>query len=103
MRVAILITLAYESTNYEDSNFIWEAIHEKMLEAGFQYSSRLFIIDVPIIKQAFDLARSTIEGLENHIPFEERRLPGYLKDFYGFKLEDAVNLALPDAATIKVD
>lgn len=102
MRVAILITLAYESISYEDANFIWEAIREKMLEAGFQYYSRLFVIDVSFVNQAYDLARATIEGIEHHLPFEERHLPRYLKDFYGFKLEDAVNLSLPCAETIKV-
>lgn len=102
MRVAILITLAYENACYEDVNFIWESIREKMLEAGFQYSSRLFVIEVAVVDQAYDLARATIEGIENHLPFEERHLPRYLNDFYGFKLEDVVNLSLPCAQTIEV-
>ena len=95
MRVAILLTLDYEHVPYEESHFIWTEIYEKMLNAGFKYTSRLFVIDVEKIGQAYKLARATIESMEDHIPFEERRLHRYIKDFYGFEFEEAVNLLLP--------
>ena len=103
MKVAILVTLEYEHTPYEESQFIWTAIYERMLSAGFKYTSRLFVIDVEKADLAYALARATIESLEDHLPFEERRLHQHLKDFYGFEFEDAVNLLLPCADNIEVN
>lgn len=103
MIVAILITLEYAHAPYEESHFIWTEIYEKMLKAGFRYTSRLFVIDVEKVDQAYKLARATIESLEDHLPFEERRLHQHLKDFYGFEFEDAVNLLLPCADNFEVN
>jgi len=103
VKVAILITLEYEHAPYEESQFIWAEIYEKMLKAGFKYTSRLFVIDVEKVDQAYKLARATIESMEDHIPFDERRLHHHLKDFYGFEFEGAVNLLLPSADNIVVN
>ena len=103
MQVAILITLEYEHAPYEENHFIWTEIHGIMLKAGFGYANRLFVINVDKADQAYKLARSTIESMENHLPFCERRLHRYIKDFYGFEFKDAVNLLLPCADDIEVD
>ena len=103
MKVAILITLDYEHNPYEENRFIWTEIYEKMLEAGFKYTSRLFVMDVEQVDQAYKLARATIESMEEHIPFEERRLHNFLNDFYGFEYNGAVNLQLPCVDTFEVN
>lgn len=103
MKVAILITLEYEYAPYEETYFLWTEIHEKMLNAGFEYAGRLFVIDVEKAGQAYKLARATIESMEDHIAFDERRLHKHLKVFYGFEIEDAVNLLLPSVDNIEVN
>ncbi len=103
MQVAILITLEYQHPPYEENHFIWTEIYEMMLKAGFSYTSRLFVINVDKADQAYNLARATIESMEEHLPFDERRLHRHIKDFYGFEFKDAVNLLLPCADNIEVD
>lgn len=98
-----MITLEYEHAPYEENHFLWTEIHEAMLNAGFSYTSRLFVISVDKVDQAYILAHATIESMEDHVPFDERRLHHHIKDFYGFEFNDAVNLLLPCVNNIEVD
>ena len=103
MSAAILINLDYDYAPYEACKFLWSEIHEKMLNAGFKYDGRLFTINHLDERKAFALARSTIESIEEHLEFEERRLHKFLKSFYGFKYAEAINLLTPCPKDITVE
>lgn len=55
-------------------------IKERMLDAGFRLDNRVFISSRED-KEACELARSVIEGMEDHLDFDKKRVFRYLKDF----------------------
>jgi hypothetical protein len=80
---------------------LWGQISEKMTTAGFRHEGRLFTIGLPR-KEAYSLARDVIDEMEDDRDFYEKEIHLYLKDFYGFDLEDSVNLMLPPSDSIKL-
>ena len=103
MTAAISISLNYDYAPDAACKFLWGEIQEKMLKAGFQYDGRLFTIGHLEERQAFRLARTALESIEEHLPFEERRLHNFIKSFYGFKYAEVVNLLTPCPKDIQVE
>lgn len=94
MSYAIVINLDYENNLEEVCQEIWDVIKERMLNAGFRLDNRVFIISREV-KEACDLARSVIEGMEEHLDFDEKHIFRYLKDFYGYAMDHTTNLLVP--------
>jgi hypothetical protein len=102
MRHAIVINLDYGTHPYEQCHALWGQISEKMTGAGFRHEGRLFTIGLPR-KEAYGLARNVIDQMEEDRDYYEKEIHIYLKEFYGFDLEDSVNLMLPPTDSIKLD
>jgi len=102
MSYAIVINLDYTSFHYEDCNFVWSAIKDNMLEAGFILDKRLLVT-----KQAEDdaceTARCVIEELNQSKGLLGIDIYSYMKEFYGYDHSDAVNLLLPTKESFIVE
>lgn len=94
MSYAIVINLDYESHSEKVCQEIWDTIKERMLTAGFRLDNRVFITRRED-KEACELARSVIEGLEEHLDFDKKHIFRYLKDFYGYAMDHTTNLLVP--------
>lgn len=94
MSYAIVINLDYENNSEQICQEIWDVIKDRMLSAGFRLDNRVFIISRDD-KEASDLARSVIEGMEAHLEFDKKHVFRYLKDFYGYSMDLTTNLLIP--------
>lgn len=101
MSYAIVINLDYENKAEDECQEIWDSIKIAMLNAGFRLDNRVFIINRDN-KEACELARSVIEGIEGHLDFDKKHVFGYLKDFYGYSMENTTNLLVPSNEDILI-
>jgi hypothetical protein len=101
MSYAIVINLDYENNPEEVCQEIWDVIKQRMLGAGFRLDNRVFMIHREQ-KEACDLARAVIEGMESHLDFDKKHVFRYLKDFYGYDMEHTTNLLVPSSDDIEV-
>lgn len=101
MSYAIVINLDYENHSEKVCQEIWDVIKERMLSAGFRLDNRLFISRRED-KEASELARTVIEGIEEHLEFDKKRVFRYLKDFYGYSMEQTTNFLVPNTDDILV-
>lgn len=101
MSFAIVINLDYENNSEEACQEIWDGIKLQMLKAGFRLDNRVFIINREQ-KEACDLARNVVEGMEEHLEFHNKHVFRYLKDFYGYDMEHTSNLLVPSSDDIEV-
>lgn len=101
MSYAIVINLDYESHSEDECLEIWDSIKQSMLDAGFRLDNRVFIVNRDQ-KDACDAARAVIEGLEGHLEFDKKRVFSYLKDFYGYSMEQTTNLLIPSNEDILI-
>lgn len=72
MAYAIVINLDYENNPKNACQEIWNVIKLDMLKAGFRLDNRVFVINQEN-KEAANLARSVIEGIEAHLDFDKKR------------------------------
>ena len=101
MSYAIVINLDYESHLEETCQEIWDVIKQAMLDAGFRLDNRVFIINREG-KEACELARGVIEGMEAHLDFDKKHVFRYLKDFYGYAMDHTTNLLVPSNEDILI-
>ncbi len=101
MSCAVVINLDYENNPEAVCQEIWDAIKQRMLEAGFRLDNRVFITNRDE-KDACTLARSVIEDMESHLEFDQKKLFLYLKDFYAYDMEHTKNLLVPSNDEILV-
>lgn len=101
MSCAIVINLDYENNSEKECQEIWDAIKQKMLDAGFRLDNRVFIINRPK-GEACDLARGVIEGMESHLEFDQKHIFRILKDFYSYDMEHTTNLLVPKSDDILI-
>ena len=102
MSYVIVINLDYGSYPQGVCVELWQAIRDKMHEAGFRLDGRRFRINLPQ-QEACDLARQTLENLEPHLEYHQRHIFSYLRDFYGYEQASATNLLLPAVAGIELN
>lgn len=102
MRQAIVINLDYGSLPYEKCHSVWNKIASNMTAAGFRPEGRLFTIGKQR-GEAFQLARDVIDRMEEQRDFYEKEIHLYLKEFYGFDMEDSVNLMLPPMESFEIN
>ena len=101
MSYAIVINLDYENNLDDKCQEIWDVIKQRMLDAGFRLDNRVFIINRDQ-KNASDMARAVIEGIEAHLDFDQKHIFRYLKDFYAYDMECSTNLLVPDSEDILI-
>ncbi|MBE9532639.1 MAG: hypothetical protein IMF04_00830 [Proteobacteria bacterium] len=101
MSYAIVVNLDYESNSEDICQEIWDTIKKAMLNAGFRLDNRVFIINRED-KEACELARSVIEGMEAHLDFDKKHVFRYLKDFYGYSMDHTTNLLVPSSEDILI-
>jgi len=101
MSYAIVINLDYDNNLDNECQEIWDAIKQRMLDAGFRLDNRVFIINREH-KDAYNLARGVIEGMESHLDFDKKHVFRYLKDFYGYDMDHTTNLLVPDSDDILI-
>ena len=94
MSYAIVINLDYETHPEAVCAEVWYEVKQRMTAAGFRLNHRVFMINLPE-EQACRLAKDVIEGMEAHLEFHRKRIFNYMKDFYGYDMEETVNLMLP--------
>ena len=99
MAYAIVINLDRENNPEQVCNELWSTIKECMLSVGFFYVKNTFTINLPA-QEACELARETIENIESHLEYYNRRLHRYIKDFYGFDIAATTNLLTPGTEKI---
>ena len=99
MSYAVVINLDYENNSENTCQEIWDVIKQQMTDAGFHLDNRVFIINRKP-KEASELARNVIEGMESHLDFSEKHIFRYLKDFYGYDMECTTNLMVPSSDDI---
>ena len=101
MSYAIVINLDYEHNSEESCQEIWDAIKKTMLKAGFRLDNRVFIINRED-REACELARDVIDGMEAHLDFDKKHVFRYLKDFYGYSMEHTTNLLVANNEDILI-
>ncbi len=101
MPYGIVINLDYEEHPQEICRFLWYEIKERMLSAGFRMDGRTFVINLGE-QEACELARKTIDSIEDHLEYHHKHLPKYIREFYGFPIESRTNLLVPPASAIEV-
>ena len=101
MRYAVIIDLNYVSNDYDVCKTIWATIKDEMLRQGFYPDGRRFVINAPN-DEACARARTAMELVEVRLAHLEKRLPNYLKTFYGFRLDCVVSLLVSPVENIQV-
>ena len=101
MSYAVVINLDYDNNPEDVCQEIWDVIKQRMLDTGFRLDNRVFIINREH-KDACDMARGVIEGMEEHLDFDQKHVFRYLKDFYAYDMECTTNLLVPDSEDILI-
>jgi hypothetical protein len=100
MRYAINLNLDYDTHPFETVRSLFREVRANLIAAGFRRDGRLFTIDLPG-PEARALARQVLETSAREGGYGE--VYPYVKEFYGFDFEQAVNLLLPSAGAISVE
>jgi len=102
MAYAIVINLDHDGHPRDVIQTLWQEIRSHMLAAGFHTDGRSFVTNLAP-EQACDLARRTIDDIEDHLEYDRKHLHKYMKDFYGFPVESKTNLLMPPNDSIEVE
>ncbi|MCK5639797.1 MAG: hypothetical protein KAJ19_03330 [Gammaproteobacteria bacterium] len=95
MRYGIVVQLSYENRRHEEIKQVFNEIRKGMLRVGFRQDGRVFTMGMPE-RECCNLARAVLEDLK----LEQQGLDdvhNYVKEFYGYNFNDAVNLLVPQA------
>ena len=102
MNTVIIINLDYEAFPIVKCQTIWNLIEERMIEAGFSKSNRLFLTNMDS-EIAYKQARSVISRLENEVNDQVGQAVHFIRDMYGIPFSQIVDLTTPLASEIVVD
>ena len=101
MLYTIEVDLDYGNHPSEEVHVILNRLRRKLITAGFRDDGRRFTINLPPI-EARQLARHSMEQLEQCLHEEGRSLYSYIREFYGYPTTCADNLLLPPTCAIEV-
>jgi hypothetical protein len=101
MRYVVIINLDYQSHEHGGLKTLFSAISDAMQERGFVVDGRRFTIDADP-EEAQHLARFVIDQVEQQYNAKGESIYVYIKEFFGFEVESAVNLLLPPNDDIEV-
>ncbi len=101
MRYVVIINLDYLNYEHGKLKALFDTISTVMQEKGFLVDGRRFTIDVDP-DEAQHLARLVIEEVEQRYNAAGESIYIYIKEFFGFEVENAVNLLLPPGDDFEV-
>lgn len=101
MRYVVIINLDYENFEHGRLKALFADISSALQERGFVRDGRRFSIDVDPL-EAQRLARLAVDELEQQYNARGESIYASLKEFFGFEVENAVNLLLPPGENIEV-
>lgn len=101
MRYVVIINLDYQNYEHGKLQALYNVISEAMQERGFVVDGRRFTIDIEP-EEAQHLARFVLEQVEQQYNAHGESIYVYIKEFFGFEVESAVNLLLPPNDDIEV-
>lgn len=102
MQSAIVINFDYENSDYGTLRGLYRDVRGALLEAGFRQEERMFISNMGA-DEACEVARGIVEGLEVHHEFFKKEIFKYIKEFYGFEMDNVMNMMVPGGSGIQVD
>ena len=94
-KFGLFINLDHAHHPSEECAFIWNKITDKMLQNGFSFQKRAFVIKTD--KERNEMAID-IRGLLDEIQMEQHDFYSYLIDCYMLNVEDCSDLTLPDTS-----
>jgi hypothetical protein len=100
VRYAINLNLDYDSHPHATVKGLFRHIRDGLIQAGFRRDGRLFTVEMPG-EEACLLARQVVETAAGQAGIDD--VTPFIKEFYGFDFDAAVNLLLPDAEEISVE
>lgn len=101
MRYVVIINLDYQNYEHGKLKALFDEISTAMQEKGFLVDGRRFTIDAEP-DEAQHMARFVIEEVEQQHNAAGESIYIYIKEFFGFEVENAVNLLLPPGEDIEV-
>lgn len=101
MRYVVIINLDYQNHEQDKLQDLFAAVSTAMQEKGFIVDGRRFTIDADP-DEAQHLARSVIDEVEQLYNNRGESIYAFIKEFFGFEVENAVNLLLPPDNDIQV-
>jgi len=101
MRYVVIINLDYENYEHGRLKALFEQISAALQERDFVRDGRRFTIDASP-EEAQQLARGVVDELEQRYNAVGESIYSYIKEFFGFEVESAVNLLLPPGDDIEV-
>lgn len=101
MRYVVIINLDYQNHEHGKLKALFADISWAMLDKGFVVDGRRFTIDAEP-DEAQHLARFVIDEVEQQYNARGESIYIYIKEFFGFEVESAVNLLLPPNDDIEV-
>ncbi len=102
MPSGIVINFDYENNDHGLVHELFEAVRDGLIASGFRQHERLFTIDRPV-DEACQLARLVMEFIESGQDAYKQHIFSYIKEFYGFEMENIANLMVPGVRGIEVD
>ena len=94
-KFGLFINLDHAHHSSEECAFIWKKITDKMLQNGFSFQKRAFVIKTD--KERNEMAID-IRGLLEEIQMEQHDFYSYMVDCYILNVENCSNLTLPDTS-----
>lgn len=94
----IQIDLNYQDNPESDCREMWTSIRQAMENAGFHLRGRRFFIDASP-NEAIEWSKEAMESLE----VDGKGAYHYIKEFYGYRIEDVVNILTPSDSGIEVE
>ncbi|MEN8169549.1 MAG: hypothetical protein ABFS08_04930 [Pseudomonadota bacterium] len=101
MRYVVIINMDYQNYEHDKLKMLFADISAAMQEKGFVVDGRRFTIDTDP-DNAQHLARFVIDDVEQQYNTRGESIYVYIKEFFGFEVESAVNLLLPPNEDIEV-
>lgn len=102
MRYGIMINMDYEYHSHELAIALFEHIRHSLLQNGFRLDGRVLTIALPAGEVA-NLVRLVLDELDAQQAVSGHSIFNYIREFYGFDLESARNLLLPEPDVVAVE
>jgi hypothetical protein len=101
MRYIVILNLDYENYEQGRPRELFADISQALQDKGYVVDGRRFTIDANPA-EAQQLAREAVDSVEQRHNAGGESIYVYIKEFFGFEVEHAVNLLLPPDEEIEV-
>jgi hypothetical protein len=101
MSSGIVINFDYENNDFAVVQAFFEKVKDGMLASGFRQEERLFTIELAADEACY-LARLVIDYIDSQQDANSKCIYLYIKEFYGFEMNNITNLMIPANGGIEV-